>query len=273
MRLSLSVRIAESPRRKDVAAVPVGTVAACAKAAGFDGLSMRASVVGVDSPPDRVQAVRALLDRHGLAVSMVTGDLALAVNNADATAPLRNIAPYLDLAGALDCDLLRVMMHSRDDVADAQRAADAAAERGIRLSHQMHWGSLFETADGALEALSAVDRVNFGVTYEPANMLACGEDYGPSAIERLAPHLFNVYFQNVRLDPDSPVRFATRQRGPVGVRYVPLDDRSGIDIHPLIAALKDAGYDGWFSVHQPLIGRASVEEDIAAAGSLFRPLV
>jgi sugar phosphate isomerase/epimerase len=273
MKLSLSVRIAESPKRKDVAAVPVETVAACAKSAGFDGLSMRASVVGIDSAPSRVREVRTLLDDLDLQVSMVTGDLALAINNADATRPLTNIAPYLDLTEALDCDLVRVMMHHEDDIADAHRAADAAAERGIRLSHQMHWGSLFETVDGALDILARVNRRNFGVTYEPANMLACGEEYGPATIERLSPYLFNVYYQNIRLDPTSQTIFATRRQGAVPVRFLPLGDLSGIDPVPVINALGRVGYDGWFSIHQPLIGDASVEAAIAAAAAEFLPLM
>ncbi len=204
---------------------------------------------------------------------MVTGDLALAINNIDATRPLTNIAPYLDLAEALECDLVRVMMHHEDDIADARRAADAAAERGIRLSHQMHWGSLFETVDGALDILARINRRNFGVTYEPANMLACGEDYGPSAIERFSPYLFNVYFQNIRLDPTSPTTFATRRRGTVPVRFVPIGDRSAIDPRPLIEALARTGYDGWFSIHQPLIGDASVETAIAEVAAEFLPLI
>lgn len=273
MQLSLSVRIAESPKRKDVAAVPVEKVAKLTAAAGFGGLSMRASVVHVDSPTAQVDAVRDTLLRHGLRVSMVTGDLPLAINNAEGTGALRNISPYLNLAEALDCDLVRVMMHCESDIDDARRAADIAAERGIRLSHQMHWGSMFETVDGALDMLTRIGRLNFGVTYEPANMLACGEDYGADAIGRLAPHIFNVYFQNICLDPASPVTFATRRRGIVPVRFIPLDDLSGIDPRPLLAAFEAVGYDGWISIHQPLLGDESVEGAIDNAATLFLPLI
>ena len=273
MQLSLSVRIAESPKRKDVAAVPVETVAGLAKAAGFAGLSMRASVVSIETPAARRDQIRERLDGLGLRVTMVTGDLPLAINNSDATGALRNIVPYLDLAEALGSGLVRVMMHDETDIPDAQRAADLAAARGIRFSHQMHWGSLFETVDGALDVLARIDRPNFGVTYEPANLLACGEDYGPGAIVRLAPHIFNAYFQNIRLDPESPVTFATRCRGGVGVRFVPLDDASGIDPQPLVGALRAAGYDGWVSIHQPLLDGETVEAVIGAAARQFLPLI
>lgn len=273
MKLSLSVRIAESPKRKDVAAVPLEELAPMARDAGFQGLSMRASVVCVDSPPARVAAVRSLLDGLGLPVSMVTGDLPLAINNAGATGALRNITPYLDLAAGLGCGLLRVMMHGEGDIALARRAADQAAERQMSLSHQMHWGSLFETLDGAIDMLQRIDRPNFGVTYEPANMLACGSLYGDDAIARLAPWLRNVYFQNIRLDPQSPMTFNTRCRGAVGVRFTSLADPVGIDPLPIIGALKRIGYDGWFTVHQPLGEGQSVEAAVREAATLFMPLL
>ncbi len=273
MKLSLSVRIAESPKRKDVAAVPVEDLAPMARRAGFQGLSMRASVVSIDSPPARVAAVRHLLDGLGLPVSMVTGDLSLAINNAEAPGALRNIAPYLDLAEGLGCGLLRVMMHDESDIAAAQRAADQAAERQMTLSHQMHWGSLFETVDGAVDVLQRINRPNFGVTYEPANMLACGSAYGVEAIERLSPWLRNVYFQNIRLDPDSPMTFNTRSLGPVNVRFIALDDSAGIDPAPIIFALKRIGYDGWFSVHQPLGEGQRVDAAIQEAAGMLLPLL
>ena len=54
---------------------------------------MRASVVSVDSPPERVAEVRRLLDGLGLAVSMVTGDVPLAANRGDVTRVLREPGP------------------------------------------------------------------------------------------------------------------------------------------------------------------------------------
>ena len=273
MALSLSVRIAESPRAKDVAAIPIDDLAAHAKAAGFAGLSMRASVVLVGSPPARARQVRALLDRLGLRVSMVTGDLPLAINNEAATASLRRPTPYFDLAECLGCTLLRVMMHHEDDIGVARRAADEAAERGMTLSHQMHWGSLFETVSGALDVLGKIGRDNFGVTLEPANMLVNGTAHGRSAVARLAPYLRNVYFQNIRLDRASSLIWRSRRRGPVGVRYLALGEQSGIDAPALIEALKRVGYDGWFSVHQPLADGEDAGAAIRHAAALFLPML
>ncbi len=173
MKLSLSVRVAEPPKQKDILAVPFETLAAKAKALGYAGVSMRASVASVNSPPRQVREVRAVLDDLGLAVSMVCGDIPLAANNAAATDAIRNITPYLDLTEALGGRLIRVMMQTEEDIPHARRAADEAAERGLSLVHINHWGTLFETVDESLATLAAIGRENFRVAFEPGNLLAC----------------------------------------------------------------------------------------------------
>src|SRR5438067_1963775 len=140
MKLSLSVRIAESQARKDRAALPIEQLAPLARQTGFEGLSMRASVLSVDSTDERVAQVKRLLDDLGLAVSMVTGDVALAANSPDAARILREPKPYFRLAERLSCDLLRVMLRSAQEVELVRRVCDAGRERGLRLAHQTHWG-------------------------------------------------------------------------------------------------------------------------------------
>ena len=273
MKLALSCRIAESSTRKDVAAVPLDSLIPMARAAGFAGLSMRASAICVDTPMERVRDVRAQLDAHGLVVSMVMGNVALAANNAAAPACLRNITPHLNLADALGAKLVRVMLQHENDVPYARRAADEAAERGLTLAQQTHWGTLCETVAQTLTLVRNIRHEHFGVTFEPANLLACGDDCGPDAIRQLAPYLVNFYFQNVCLDPAGSHTFNTRTRGPVALRYVPLDDPAGIDVCPLVDALKEVGYHGWISVHQPLLEGQTVAQAVAESARVFTPLM
>ena len=273
MKLSLSTRIAESSSRKDRADMAIEALAPAARAAGFEGLSMRASQVSLETPPQRVAEVRRLIDAEGLAVSMVMGNIALAANTPDAPDMLRHIGPHLDLAGRLGCKLVRVMLQHEADVAAAQRAADEAAERGISLAQQTHWGTLCETVEQSLDVVARVGRRNFGITFEPANLLACGERDLNVAVQRLAPHILNFYYQNVRLDPAGSHRFPTRLRGVVHIRYVPLDAPSDIPAGPLIECLKRSGYDGWVTVHQPLLDGQAVSDAIAEAARVFGPLV
>ncbi len=273
MKLALSVRIAELESRKDQAFMPIEQLAPLAREVGFQGLSMRASVVSVDSPPERVTEVRRLLDEVGLAVSMVTGDVPLAANRGDVWRVLRDPEPYVALAESLGCDLIRVMLHDDAEIDLLRRACDQVAGRGIRFAHQTHWNTLFETVDGALDVVRRVDRLNFGVTFEPANLLLCGDEYGRRAIERLAPHLFNAYFQNMRIVEGGSVIWTPIGRGPVAAEYAPLGDRSAIDVTEMVAALRDVGYDGWFSVHQPLQPGQSVEDAIRESHAALADLV
>ena len=241
MKLSLSVRIAELQDRKDHAFMPMEELAPLARSVGFEGLSMRASAVSVDSPPERVAEVRRLLDETGLAVSMVTGDVALAANRGDVARILRDPLPYVKLAQALGCDLLRVMVHDDDEVELLKAACDIVAEHGIRLAHQTHWYTLFETVDGTLDIVNRVDRPNFGVTFEPANLMLCGSEYGRRAIERLAPYLVNAYFQNMKLVEGGPVVWRPTNGPAVAADYVPVGDHTAIDVREMIQALKDVG--------------------------------
>ena len=273
MRLSLSVRIAELENRKDHAFMPVEELAPLAREVGFQGLSMRASVVSVDSPPERMAEVRRVLDESGLAVSMVTGDVALAANRGDVARILREPGPYVALARALGCDLLRVMVRSDEEVEQLRAACDVVAEQGIRLVHQTHWYTLLETVDGALDVVRRVDRPNFGLTFEPANLMLCGSEYGRRAIERLAPYLFNAYFQNMRIVEGGPVVWRPTNGDPVAAAYAPVGDHTAIDVREMVAALRDVGYDGWFTVHQPLQSGETVEHAIRDSRAALAGLI
>ena len=165
------------------------------------------------------------------------------------------------------------MLQSEADIPHAQRAADEAAERGITLAQQTHWGTLCETVEESLDVVRRMDRQNFGITFEPANLLACGEDCGPDALRRLAPHIVNFYSQNVRLDPNGAHTFNSRHAGPTSLTYVAFDDASGIPIAPLIEVLRQTGYTGWVSVHQPLRDGQMVEDAVDEAARVFLPLV
>jgi sugar phosphate isomerase/epimerase len=249
---SLSTRLAEAPGRKDVALLSLDEFAALAHDLGYAALSVRASQIDVDAPPERRAAARATLAARGVAASMVTGTVSLAANDARATAPLRHITPHLDLAESLGCGLVRVMIQHEDDFPWAQRAADEAAERGIRLAHQTHIGTLLETVDEALAAVARVGRPAFGLTYEPSNMLICGSAYGPDAIKRLAPAILNVYLQNWYAHPAGAMTVATRG-GPVAVDQIPLDDRRGVDLAAVFEGLRAIDWQGYVTVHQTLL--------------------
>ena len=208
MKLSLSVRIAEAPCKTKLN-VPFRDLVQLAAELGYRAICMRASAGGIGTPRAELERMRGEVEAAGLRVSMVTADSDVPLNNERGPDSLKHIGPSLDVTEALGSDLIRVCLKTEADIEIAKRAADEAAQRGIRLAHQCHTTTLFEKVERSLEVLQQIGRENFGLIYEPANLMICGESYGLETLQRFRPYLMNVYVQNHRLDPAGPA--ATRK--------------------------------------------------------------
>src|SRR5262245_7759939 len=244
MKLSLSVRVAEEFLSKEKARMPLPELADLAVAAGYDAVCMRASQVGIHSAADMVERTEAVLQARGLSVSMVTGDFDIVYNNDQSPACLRQIEPYLQLAARLRAPLIRVALKTETDIPYAQRAADQAARYDIKLVHQCHTQSLFETVEGIERTLQRIERANFGLIYEPANLELCGQAYGSQTVQRLAPWIFNVYLQNQALKPNGKLALNTWCRGLVRFDLIPIHQRNSIDFESVFAGLAAIDYRG-----------------------------
>ena len=268
MYLSLSVRIAEAAT-KDRMTMPFDDFVELAQQSGYRAVCVRASAGGVQSTTEELAAMRTRLDAAGLAVSMVTTDFDVPLNNAQGPNNLRDFASHLDVADALGAKLIRICMKQPDDVAWAQRSADAARERGIAIAHQCHTDSLFEQIHPMLRLVAEIDRENFGIIYEPANLMLCGESYDEDALKRLAPHLMNVYLQNHRLANDGDCALPTRCRGEVRYFDIPLWEPNGVDFEAVFDGLRAIGYDGSVTVHQAF-AKLTGPEEAATKSHAFR---
>lgn len=274
MRLALSVRVAESFEDKTKSRMSLAELTELARRYGFQALCMRASQVGIHSSDEVIQQAAKQIRSAGLKVSMVTGDFAIPQND-DVRGPacLRNITPYLDLAERLGADLIRVCMKHEEDIFWAQRACDEAIERGIRLAHQSHTASLFETVSGALDVLKRVNRPNFGLIYEPANWMLVGEPYAGETLVKLQPYIFNVYVQNHRLDPQGQDAVVTWKKGIVKVNHVGVWEAGGVDFEAVFEGLHAIGYSGYVRVHQAFWGVMSVDEAVKRSVEYLRRLL
>ncbi len=271
MELSLSVRVAESFFDKRNAAMTLEELISMATSIGYEAICMRASQVGTHTPADRVAEVRKQIDAAGLTVSMVTGDFAVPSNNEEGPMLLRNITPHLDLADALGSSLIRVCMKKDEDIPFAQKSADEAAERNIRLAHQSHCASLFETVEGSLRVLQEIDRPNFGIIYEPANWFIAGEDYGIESIRRMQPYLFNFYIQNHKLTPNGETKIETWKKGPVPLDHIGVWEPGGVDVDAVFDAMHEVGYEGYLTVHQAFGNIMPVEEAVRKSYEHLKP--
>ena len=248
MKLSLSVRVAEAPCKTKLN-VPFRDLVQLAVELGYQAVCMRASAGGVQTSRDELETMRRDVEDAGLVVSMVTADCDVPLNNDDGPNSLRNIGPSLDVAAALGCDLIRVCLKSEADIDHARRAADIAAARNTRLAHQCHTTTLFEQVDRSLEVLEQIGCPNFGLIYEPANLMLCGESYGVETLKQIEPYLMNVYAQNHAIDPAGPVEQETWCLGPRRFRHIAFWEAGGVDFDEVMAALGAVHYNGYFTIH------------------------
>jgi sugar phosphate isomerase/epimerase len=269
MKLSLSVRIAEAACKTRLN-VPFTDLVQLARELGYRAICMRASAGGIDTPRSELEKMRRVVEDAGLFVSMVTADSDVPLNNDDGPNSLRNIGPSLDVADALGSDLIRVCLKTADDIPHAQRAAEVAAERNIRLAHQCHTTTLFETVDRSIEVLEQIDRSNFGLIYEPANLMLCGEDYGEKTLRRFLPWLMNVYVQNHQLRNDGPVALETWCRGVQNFRHIPLWEPGGVNFDTVLNALRAVDYAGCFTIHQAYAELMGPEEAAVQSAQFLR---
>jgi sugar phosphate isomerase/epimerase len=249
MKLSLSVRIAEAACKTKLN-VPLSDLLDLATELGYSAICMRASAGGIGTARNELEEMRKQIEAAGLYVSMVTADSDVPINNDDGPNSLKNIGPSLDVAEALGSDLIRICLKTEDDIEHARRAADQAAERGIRLAHQCHTTTLFEQVDRSLEVLDRIGSVNFGLIYEPANLMLCAQDYGVETLKKFLPYLMNVYVQNHRLEERGPVELETWCLGLRRFTHIPIWETGGVDFDVVMSALQEVGYDGTFTVHQ-----------------------
>jgi len=271
MKLSLSVRIAEAPS-KTTLNVPFSELVDLAAELGYAAICLRASAGGVQTPRDELEAMRGTVADAGLDVSMVTADFDVPLNNENGPGSLLNITPSLDVAEAVGADLIRVCLKTDDDIGRAREAADRAAERGIRLAHQCHTTSLFEQVERSIEVLEAIGRDNFGLIYEPANLMLCGEDYGLETLRRFEPWLMNVYVQNHRVDSEGPVELETWCLGTRRFHHIPIWDRGGVGFPSVVEGLRAIGYDGYFTVHQAFAELMGPQEAAVQSAAYLRGL-
>lgn len=250
MKLVLSARIAEGFLSKEEKILSLPKLAEIARQSGYEEICMRASQIGVRTPSEQIREARRILTDHELGVSMISGDFDIVYNNERGPTCLRNIVPYLDLAEGLGAPFIRVCIRTEGDLEAAQHAADLAAQRGLTLLHQCHVQSRFETVEQIVASLECIDRDNFGLIFEAANLEECRQEYGPGTIRRLAPWIRNVYLQNQRLTPNGKITLDTWTHGPVTFDVIPITDAGGIDFRSVFAGLREIDFDGPVTVHQ-----------------------
>jgi sugar phosphate isomerase/epimerase len=117
-----------------------------------------------------------------------------------------------------------------------------------------------------------VGRDNFGIIYEPANLEQCGEDYGPDTVGAYLPYTFNVYLQNLRISAGGESNGEAWSRGKFRFDQVPMWEDGGLDFAPGLAALEEAGYEGYVTLHQAATPPVTTEEFVVETARYLKGL-
>lgn len=240
MKLSLSGRLFEVDYT--YCELPMEDFVALAKDIGYEGVELRKTQVSLDTPPHEVAKVRTTVEGAGLEVTCIT---MRGISLKD-EGSFEFFMKHVDLSRALGCNLIKIS----GDVPWVQRAADYAAEHGITLAGNNHIRTPLEKVSSTLEYLEEVDRSNYRLIYDPANLFMAGEDYGPETIRRLAGHICYVTVQCPKRVPLGQGDELFQYKGHAYRWGLPGEE--GVpDFLSVFIGLQQIGYKGWISVIEP----------------------
>ena len=213
-----------------------------AKNIGYHGVELRKTQVSLETPAQEVAKIRQIVERAGLEVTCIT-TRGISLKDRESFELFQR---YVSLAEVLGCKLIK----TGGDIPWVQRAADYAAEHGIVLAGNNHIGTPFETVSSTLKYLRRVDRKNYRLIYDPANLFVAQEEYGPETIRKFADYICYVTVQcpkRVSLEQGDHLfqyKGFTYRQGLPGEQAVP-------DFASVFQGLHQIGYNGWVSVIRP----------------------
>ncbi len=240
IKLGLSGRIIEEsgPSYR----MPVSDFIAKAAEIGYRGVELRSGQLDHETSDEQVAEIAQALTTNNVACAFAN---CLVAQTPENTQNLRRMA---EVARSLAAPYLRM---GAGDIEWVQQACDISVEFEVSIIVQIHTNTPLETVEGALRVCEQVDRPNFGLTYEPANFVLAGRDYGQQALEQLGDKLFNVSLQNLKpVDTtEGEGVIAHQQRGFVRCRP---DDPEGVNFDKVFGALKAVGYNGYATLIEPI---------------------
>jgi inosose dehydratase len=227
-------------------------------------VGMVATELGPDGfLPSDPAALTALLNSYGL---RCVGQFAPVVLHNPDHDPLPDIAASLDAIVACGADVLVLAAATGIDGYDARpsldesqwatllanldRLADAAADRGVLAVLHPHVGTMVETRD---EVIRVVDGSAVRLCLDTGHLLIGGTD--PLQLAREVPHrIAHAHLKDVDAKLAARVQAAelTYTEAVRRGMYTPLG-AGDVDIAGIVTALRSNGFDGWFVMEQDTI--------------------
>jgi len=219
--------------------------AAMAAECGYDAVELRPTQVPAGMSIDEASALRTAFDSSGVDVSAVLLPNSLASKRLKDTDddPLRR---HLELVAELGCSVVKTWFNDVGVVGDV---CDIVEPFGMSVVSQIHANGPLETVPSCIEAIRSLDRDNFGLQYDAANLFESGKEYRDSAIRALAGSIHQISVQNAaRADSQTPGAWESDGRW---YRRCLIGDPEGLDFGAVFRALAAIDFDGCVVVNEP----------------------
>jgi sugar phosphate isomerase/epimerase len=246
---------------------PMGAAAELAAEAGLDGLEVTARPPHMD-PDAGVPAARQVGEHVRASGIEVIAYGSYLGRPGRATPELAK--QEVELAAALETPLLRVWAEPMEGDPNDMRpvvewlrvACDAAAEVGVTVVAERHFGSLADTPDRIDALFAAVERDNFALNYQVLDFLPPSEiDAQPADTALLIRRARYFHLKNYRTNPNDPA-------GPLA----PGGSLEGgvLDYEAILHTALGAGYDGPLTFEFLSFEPIPVNEKLAADVAFVR---
>ena len=201
----------------------------------------------LDLDDDQIAEIERLIDRHGIKMSAVGSPIGKISIDDDFEEHLRRFDRALWVADRFAAPYIRLFsffIPEGDDPAkhrdEVLRRMAALAERAkghdVILAHENERAIYGDVPSRCLDIVESVGAENLRLVWDPANFVLCGVRPFTEGYEALRPHI--EYLQ---------IKDAVRETGTV----VPTGEGDG-EIPETIRALRDDGFDGFFSMEPHL---------------------
>ena len=129
---------------------------------------------------------------------------------------------------------------------------DYAAQYGIRLSIENHFGTMTTTAHRTMEVIKAIGHPNVGVLYDQANLAFFPAEEYEEALALQKDHIFYVHVKDLVYRGGKPQKFRSDSVSHISEEirtvYSRFPGDGVLDWPAILRGLRDIGYDGWLSL-------------------------
>ncbi|KAB8144305.1 sugar phosphate isomerase/epimerase [Chloroflexia bacterium SDU3-3] len=226
----------------------------------------------LDLTADQLRESRALLDRHGFAVSAVGSPIGKSPIAQDAAFELGRLEQAIRACDALGTRNIRVFSYyvdeadpaaSRDEVVARMGALAArAAAEGVTLFHENEKGIFGDIPARCRDILASVGSPALRMAFDPANFVQCGVRPMTEGWDALAEFTTHIHIKDAKLDTG----------------YVTPAGEGDGELPQLLATLRERGYQGYLTLEPHLqfagpSGGFSGEEGMRVAARALRGLL